>query len=82
MSIFIVIIHRHIIHCKCLRISLRQFSLYWLAFTGTLNLLTHSHSSFILIGVIIIIIIIIIINIIVYVVLRGFTVTCSVSGDH
>ena len=31
----------------CLRISLRQLSLYWLAFTGTLNLPTHSHSSFI-----------------------------------
>ena len=37
MSIFIVIIHRHIIHWQCLRISLRQLSLYWLAFTGPLN---------------------------------------------
>jgi hypothetical protein len=41
---------------KYLRISLRQLSLYWLAFTGILNPPTHSLSSFILRGVIIIII--------------------------
>jgi len=56
-SIFIIIIYRHIIHCQCLRISFHRLSLYWLAFTGTLNPPTHSHSSVILCGIIIIIII-------------------------
>jgi len=58
LSIIIVIIHRHVIHCKPARITLRQ-SLHRLAFTGTLNppTPTHSHSSFILCRVINIIIV-------------------------
>ena len=52
-------VHMCTVDCQrmCLRISLLQLSLYWLAFTGTLNLPTQSHSSFIpYVGVIIIII--------------------------